>query len=730
MRGPASGLGAGRRRAARRALRPALAVASAVLAAVGAPWAAGCGGGSGSAVGNPRPGPAAGYQARTSLQALALSNGYAAAAYDLQARALTVLRPHLYAVRRPGEPVPELARRVEFGVRTGAGGQWLSAVPLADWGYLEGTGIAYAVQRAAGLRLETYAFAPMEGARHAVALLVRAVNESGTPLSGGALVLRAELALGGGADASAEWAFQDAGFVMEGRTGTGRRVIYQALGGLDGWAIATAGSADDPQGLVPAGMPLPDRSWPLNADGVVCGLERELAAAAGGALAPGAEAWWGVLIALREDGDEAALRAEAAGFAGGLDPPQLLARERRWWDAFHARERLPRGLGADELRVFRQSTAILKMGQCREPAPWGGQLLASLPPGKWNICWPRDASYAIAALAAAGHLEEAQAGLRFMLEGRAGQYQGWIGRPYRISVARYYGDGTEESDDNGNGPNIELDNFGLVLWALGTYLEQGGDPALLQQHWPAVRDGIAEVLLGLIEPNDLLRADSSIWERHLYPAPGSPDGARQFAYSSICAAHGLEHAARMAARMGEPQLESRWRDAAARLRAGIVRELVMAGEQAIAGSVEERRLGIDYAMDGSAVEAINFEVVPPHSPLATGTLAALDRWLRPWPLRSPGYLRNDDARSYGPDNWYDRQEWVVIDLRVASAFARVGERARAAQLLEWVTAQAVRNAGLIPELYDEHSSAYAGEVPMVGFGAGAWVLAQFDLAGR
>jgi hypothetical protein len=51
----------------------------------------------------------------------------------------------------------------------------------------------------------------------------------------------------------------------------------------------------------------------------------------------------------------------------------------------------------------------------------------------------------------------------------AGDY-GDAGVPYQISVCRYYGDGTEWSDSNTNGPNIEFDGFGLFLWALDQYV--------------------------------------------------------------------------------------------------------------------------------------------------------------------------------------------------------------------------------------------------------------------
>ena len=46
------------------------------------------------------------------------------------------------------------------------------------------------------------------------------------------------------------------------------------------------------------------------------------------------------------------------------------------------------------------------------------------------------------------------------------------------------------------------------------------------------------------------------------------------------------------------------------------------------------------------------------------------------------------------------------------------------ELLDKITADAVANDYLIPELYEPNSGEYAGVVPMVGYGAGAWQLSQ------
>jgi GH15 family glucan-1,4-alpha-glucosidase len=709
---------------------PRAGLGALALAALGAALVPACGGGSGGAS-SPRPLAPAPYQARASQSNLPLSNGFAAASYSLATHKVDAFRDHIYAKRSPSETTRDWCHDAYFGWRKGAASQWLDQTLESSAAYLEGTGILKVEQRVAGLRFETYWFAPMTGGAEAGMVgLIRAVNE-GPAASDCALFFLANMKLGGEGDAASEWAFyadasapDGAGpYLMEGKEQTGNRFIYKPIGAAPTTASFAPGGPTSPHARVVAGEHLVASSGPLNADDIACGLEWRING--GGTFGSGAEAWAGVFVAFGSDGDEAALKAKAKTFAGALAPEDVITRERASWDAFHAVETLPASLSADERALLRQSTAVLRMAQCREPGAPEGQILASLPPGQWNICWPRDAAYSIVALARTGHHAEAKKGLEFMLKGTADQFRPYVGAKYRISVCRYFGNGREESDDNGNGPNIELDDFGLFLWAFAETVERSNDAAFLSTWFPLVRDEVADVLVSLVDGNGLLKADSSIWERHWTAAPNTPDGRKQFAYSSINAANGLARAAALATRAGDAAKAAAWQAAAQGITDAVRRELLLPNG-AIAASIEEKALGERHAADASVIEAVNHGLAAPSSELAAKTYAYLERELRAWPLRSPGYLRVDDARHYGPNNEYDRQEWVVIDLRVASALVRMGRRAEAKALLDWVTAQSKLNANLVAELYDEVSSGYAGAVPMAGFGAGAYVLASLD----
>ena len=74
----------------------------------------------------------------------------------------------------------------------------------------------------------------------------------------------------------------------------------------------------------------------------------------------------------------------------------------------------------------------------------------------------------------------------------------YLGRDYRISSVRYYGNGKEEGDWNAAGPNVETDGFGLVLGARA-YLHYSCDDTWLDQrtlHGDTVYEALVQVARG------------------------------------------------------------------------------------------------------------------------------------------------------------------------------------------------------------------------------------------
>lgn len=390
--------------------------------------------------------------------------------------------------------------------------------------------------------------------------------------------------------------------------------------------------------------------------------------------------------------------------------------ELQQWNELHTRADIPEELTGSKLRLYKQSLSVFKMGQSREHGKPNGQIVASLPPGMWNITWVRDGAYAIAAMAQAGLYDEARKGLSFYLNADVGYYREYIhtdgidygiGMPYQISVCRYYGDGTEESDSNDDGPNIELDGFGLFLWALHEYVRASDDFDFVREHWDVLQTKVADVIVESRDETGLIRIDSGPWERHL---PG-----KRFAYTSIVNWYGLQVAADLAGRLEEYSTAAHYRLTADSLQNAILNHLV--DEDSVIISNYETRDPEEYHYyDAGVVEAINLGLIEPDSEIAIATMETLRRVLA-MQHRPYGYHRITNG------DWYDSQEWIIINLRMVSALIKMDHMDDAEELLQWVVEQSAHNYYLIAELYDEYSAAYEGAVPMVGFGAGAYILA-------
>jgi MYXO-CTERM domain-containing protein len=632
--------------------------------------------------------------------ALPVGNGWGVAIWDVAAGRPNGLHEHVYRFESPGVETRDVLWDTYFGLRVDDGpGQWLTDVPPDDVRYLDGSGIVVLTQSVGALSVETYLFAPWGLETPAVALLMRVVGAPGVSAQGVEVTAYGlhNVHLGDGRpdpgtnDEEIVW---DEASTSFGETGPAGAVVVVPLSAPSHHAC----TPQNPFVAGTAGQDLVDTDGSGVVDDAVSGLQWDL-----GRLREGDSAWVGFVLGFDRAGDVAELRGRIAAAIGGRDARTLLTVERAGWEAFLG----PVPADFDDLALAtRLGLAVLRMAQVREPGRGHGQIVASLPPGQWNIAWVRDMAYAIVGLAEAGRAVESRDALSFLLDAEAGAYEEEVGEPYRLSVTRYFGDGTEESDENSDGPNVELDGWGLFLWAARHHVDAADDTAWLDERWDDVREGVAEVLARRIDDTGLVQADSSIWEVHWNGRQ------RHFAYTSLAAARGLCDASALAARVGDGASEESFRETARALGATIAAALV-GPDGSLGASLEDVEAGEGYR-DAAVVEALGWRIVTPGSDLARATLDGLNDLEIP---DGVGYFRNDDGGEY------DSAEWIFVDLRAVVAFESRGLAPSAQRLVEWVTAQAGENYGLLPELYDRETADYAGAVPMAGFGGAAVRLA-------
>ncbi len=639
---------------------------------------------------------------------LVSANGHGVVVVDANAASgavLTDFRDHLYQQASASqEPGRDLLYDGYFGLGDGSTGDWLTTAGAL--GYDNGTGLIHIDRSTADLQLTEWVFTPRGLDLPAYVQLLHVVNTSDTTRVPRLFSLHNHQVGTDYTGAEAIWV--DTGSsVLLGEWGvkTGLGMVVRPLVSPSTWTcdrlwerMPTEGALDGRCGTA---------AVPWEHDDQVGGFQWDP-----GELAPGDDAWVGVVAGFFSDWNPGPATDAIDGWVAGRSPAELLAAESTAWGDWLASATVPADLTAAEQEVYKQALVFLAMGQVTESGDAFGQIPASLPVSSggdsfshlWNITWVRDSAYAIVALTAAGKHEEARAALAFLLQGKAGDYAHLVGRDYGLSVCRLYGDGSEWSDDDGTGPNVELDNFGLLLWALGRYTAATGDTTLLADRQDVVFDGIADVLVDVID-NDLVMADSSIWERHW-------NGHQQhFAYTQGQAVRGLSEAAELAALVGDGARAARYRDAAAQVRDGICAQLVDSNG-VLAASREQLDAGEGY-LDLAAVDLLNNGTLDAAGPVGTASLSAWDEGLR---TPAGGYARNDDG------DLYDEQEWIWADLRLADARRRACDEDGARELEDRVTALAVANHWTIPELLDPDAASFAGPAPMMGFGSGLYVL--------
>lgn len=658
---------------------------------------------------------------------LPTGNGHGFQVFDFERKRITVFLEHPYRYLR-GQNVPQLppepegvgrrnlAYDVFFGAKGGGGSGWLSEGGATSPEYLDQTNIIKAPGSVGGVSAESYFFSPFGLEKNVLVGLLHAPGAS----DGYALF---NFHLGGGGidpDANGE-SMRGVGAVPKAIVETGPgggAMIYIPIGGAE---------HADCQGVFDkgkAGTDLADKN-DCSGNDIVAGFQKKL----------GADGWMGFAAAFVENAADADATAAAVNtWIAGRAADKVLDDAKKEFEAW--RKPVPNGTALcseDEKKLWRMSESVLRMGQVREPNLPGrknnGMVLASLPVGEWHTGWVRDATYAIVALARMGHTEEARMGLDFFLNAfdmnpngmKDGKYKSFVqNKPYRVSVVRYYGNGEEESDTNSDGPNVETDGWGLVLWAARAYVEASNDTAWLNKAtfngttWDAMEQGIANAIEGQLETNGIMRADSSIWEVH-------EAKKRHYAYTTLTAARGLCDFAAIAKKGGKGD-PKKWADLSKRISDAFLASFVDP-QGALAGSLEG--LGNGKYTDGAVAEAFTWNILKDwQGDTAKATLNQLGK-LR---VGSGGYKRNDDGLSS-----YDNNEWILVDLRIANALRRAGRGAEADGIIAaQVVEKAVANFYIIPELYEAVTGkigAYTGSIPMVGYGGGAYVITMMDRSG-
>ncbi len=179
---------------------------------------------------------------------------------------------------------------------------------------------------------------------------------------------------------------------------------------------------------------------------------------------------------------------------------------------------------------------MLRIAQSREPnrpGRHGNGLIVAALPDVFSTPWVRDMAWATVALARMGHRAEARAALLAYFNARpTGKMRAQVnGADYQISVVRYWGDGAEEPFFTQEGAtNIEFDNWGEALWALGAISPPLRRPRLAPRRHlarPAVRQRARLHRPAAARQCRAIRRRADRRRRHL-DLGGAPEGREAF----------------------------------------------------------------------------------------------------------------------------------------------------------------------------------------------------------
>ena len=446
-------------------------------------------------------------------------------------------------------------------------------------------------------------------------------------------------------------------------------------------------------------------------------------------------AW--ALVAIEHERDAERAIRDVERWRAGLSPQQLVTREIAEFEQWRVKPPV-HFENAKERHLWRQSETMLRIAQSREPnrpGRHGNGLIVAALPDVYSTPWVRDMSWAAVALARMGHRAEARAALLAYFNAQpTGKMRGQVnGAAYQISVVRYWGDGEEEPFFTQEGStNIEFDDWGEALWALGEYLRKYDDPALLNAAtyrgplYQTTRDFIVKPLVANTQEYGgglIVDADTSIWEER-------QKDKKHFAFSTAMAIVGLREFAEIAGRAGDETARRRAVDDAALLQKGFDAAFIRGGE--LHGTLEP---GIKNDIDGALLPIINFGVVRDPAIIRN----TIDR-MRLLKVASGGYRRvrgtYTDPKIF--EYWYEQEEFLFVDFHFAELLRRLSRPREADAMLQRIVDKSSADHDIIPEMYvavpcqlfPGRIGDPTGAMPMVGYGAGAYVLHLLDRQGE
>lgn len=318
---------------------------------------------------------------------------------------------------------------------------------------------------------------------------------------------------------------------------------------------------------------------------------------------------------------------------------------------------------------------------------------------QYNLEWARDQAMIALGLTYSGQFELAGAMLKHILQ----------------ELVTDEGDAVDSSRKRPP-QEVELDQNGILLHTLRSYVDWTGDIDLVRTHWPRIR-AVANFPLKPVFRHPrafLFHNQREFWERHsLFGIEDGVELMYQF-YPSL----GLGDAAYLARLLGFEHEADSWQKAAAAIKHAMLHdpqyalidnghfikrrkvngeiqtETFLREPEAFSASIPLRQPGPHYLNpDSSTALPIALEFIDPRGELARNTLTHLEQlWNTRWD--TGGYSRyhvSSEPDSPGP--------WPFASLFIARAYFEAGNDEKVWRVLNWLMALPGGKAGTWFEFY-------------------------------
>jgi len=342
---------------------------------------------------------------------------------------------------------------------------------------------------------------------------------------------------------------------------------------------------------------------------------------------------------------------------------------------------------------------------------------------QYNLEWVRDASYVAIACLMAGHFETARRILSRLID----KFVDTDGSTIDSSRKRPLSE-------------VELDQNGILLYAIWQYWHWTGDKKLIEKNWEKIKS-LANFPLQDIywdKESKLLKNCRESWERH--EAFGVTNGY-EITYQ-LFPILGLEKAAEMALELGEKELADKWQNACDELKNAFlyhpkffmihngrfIKRRKESGEVHLCFEPPDKSKLNDGAplkeekineIEPDSVQAypIIFEMIDPKGEIATKTLEHIETiWNQRWDYGGyPRYNVSSEADVGGP--------WPLATMIIARAYLENGNSEKVLRILNWMYDQSPAAGTWLEFIYYD----FRPSPPMPPLGVIPWAWAEVTM---